>query len=209
MMIAAISLMRRQEQVTLARFRRHWLDVHGPLVCAFAGLHRYVQCHVIESPVMNDLARGMRIDGFPILYFNNDEDRAKAQASPEMAACNIDSRLFVGAVSRVVTDVEPVVPQAEARGRISLLLLCPEGRGEKPVAGALRRLSGLPGLRGLVRYRVREQGRAPASVIPHLPVAVEAAAQARFDSLVDLECALSDWDDPNLALFVVEEHWLV
>ena len=34
-MIAAISLMRRRDDVTLAAFRRHWLDVHGPLVCRF------------------------------------------------------------------------------------------------------------------------------------------------------------------------------
>ena len=40
-MIAAISLMRRQDQVSLGRFPRHWLDVHGPLVCAFAGLRAY------------------------------------------------------------------------------------------------------------------------------------------------------------------------
>ena len=32
-MIAAISLMRHRDDVTLAAFRRHWLDVHGPLVC--------------------------------------------------------------------------------------------------------------------------------------------------------------------------------
>jgi uncharacterized protein (TIGR02118 family) len=208
-MIAAISLMRRQEQVTLARFRRHWLDIHGPLVCAFAGLHRYVQCHVIESPVMNDLARSMRIDGFPILFFANDDDRAKAHGSPEMAACNVDSRLFIGAVARVITAVEPVVPAAEERARISLILLFPEGHGEKPVADSLQRLVGLPGLRGLTRYRVREQGRAPASTIPHLPVAVDAVARAIFDSVVDLECALSGWEDPGTARFVVEEHWLV
>jgi uncharacterized protein (TIGR02118 family) len=207
-MIAAISLMRRQEQVDLARFRRHWLDIHGPLVCAFAGLHRYVQCHVIESPVMNDLARGMRIDGFPILYFANDEDRAKAHGSPEMAACNVDSRLFIGAVSRVITDVEQVVPPAEERGRISLLLLFPEGTETDSIDGTIARAARLPRLRGLIRYRVREQGRAPASTVGHLAVAVAAVAQARFDSIVDLEGALADWDDPGVAQFVVEEHWL-
>ena len=35
-MIAAISLMQRQDSVSLAQFRRHWLDVHGPLVCGCA-----------------------------------------------------------------------------------------------------------------------------------------------------------------------------
>lgn len=208
-MIAAISLMRRQEQVTLARFRRHWLDVHGPLVCAFAGLHRYVQCHVIGSPAMNDLARGMRIDGFPILFFSHDDDRSKAHGSPEMAACNVDSRLFVGAVSRVITDVEPVIPAAEARGLISLMLLFPIGTDMAAIDNELTRLVRLPGLTGLVRYRVREQGAAPASTVMHLPVTVSAAAQARFASLVDLECALAEWDISVAARFVVEEHWLI
>src|SRR5471030_2394028 len=74
-MIAAISLMRRQDTIDLTRFRRHWLDVHGPLVCAFPGLRRYVQCHVIDSVAANEAGLAMRIDGFPILYFDNDADR--------------------------------------------------------------------------------------------------------------------------------------
>ena len=36
--IAAISLMRRQDRNDLKRYRLHWLDVHGPLECAFPGL---------------------------------------------------------------------------------------------------------------------------------------------------------------------------
>ena len=98
-MIAAISLMRRREDVTLATFRRHWLDVHGPLVCAFPALRHYVQDHVIASPAMNMSAKDMRIDGFPILRFDSDADRQRAHVSPEMAACNVDSRSFIGAVS--------------------------------------------------------------------------------------------------------------
>jgi hypothetical protein len=63
-MISAISLMRRRDDVTLAAFRRHWLDVHGPLVCGFPGLRSYVQYHVISSSAGNAIARDMRIDGF-------------------------------------------------------------------------------------------------------------------------------------------------
>jgi hypothetical protein len=37
-MIAAIGLIRRQEKADAATFRRHWLEVHGPLVGKFAGL---------------------------------------------------------------------------------------------------------------------------------------------------------------------------
>src|ERR1700722_19895015 len=112
-MIAAISLMRRRDDVTLATFRRHWLDVHGPLVCGFPGLRSYVQDHVIASPATNAPAHDMRIDGFPILCFDNDDDRLRAHRSPEMAACNVDSRLFIGAVSRVICEPRIVVPEAQ------------------------------------------------------------------------------------------------
>ena len=89
-MMVAISLMRTRQDVGLAEFRRHWLDVHGPLVCRFPSLRHYVQHHVIASPAMNIRARDMRIDGFPILRFDSDIDRQRAHASPEMAACNVD-----------------------------------------------------------------------------------------------------------------------
>ena len=192
MMIAAISLMRRQEGVGLARFRRHWLDVHGPLVCAFPGLRRYVQCHVIDSLAANEAGLMMRIDGFPILYFDNDTDRLRAHGSPEMAACNIDSRQFVGAVSRVIAEAD-----GELRlnhGRFSLIEIWPEGITPPPRP---------------IHYHVREQGAAPNSTIAHLPVTVGGMTQIWYDSLVDLECAAAAMEDSPSARFAVEEHWLV
>ena len=188
-MIAAISLMRRQDVIDLNRFRRHWLDVHGPLVCAFPGLRRYVQCHVIDSVAANEDGLSMRVDGFPILFFDNDADRIRAHHSPEMAACDVDSRKFVGAVTRVIADVSGD-PRANA-GRFSLIEIWPEGV--------------VPPARP-VHYRVLEQGAAPNSVIPHLPITVGGMTQTWFDSLVDLESSAAD--APS-ARFVVEEHWLV
>ena len=191
-MIAAISLMRRQDATGLTRFRRHWLDIHGPLVCGFPGLRRYVQCHVVASPAMNQAARSMQIDGFPILYFDNDQDRTRAHHSPEMAACNIDSRQFVGAVSRVITDVSGEL--RSNAGRFSLIEIWPEDASPVPSP---------------VHYRVREQGAAPNSVIPHLPVTAGAMTQTWYDSLVHLECSADTLNDSRAARFVVEEHWLV
>ena len=190
-MIAAISLMRRQGSISLSRFRRHWLDVHGPLVCAFPRLCRYVQCHVIDSLAANEAGLNMRIDGFPILYFDNDTDRSRAHASPEMAACNVDSRQFVGAVSRVIADVSGDL--RANHGRFSLIEIWPEG-----VVPARP-----------VQYVVREQGAAPNSTIAHLPVTVGAMTQTWYASLIDLECAAADVGDARSARFVVEEHWLV
>jgi uncharacterized protein (TIGR02118 family) len=191
-MIAAISLMQRQNSKSLTQFRRHWLDIHGPLVCRFPGLRRYVQCHVVASAAMNETARSMQIDGFPILYFDSDQDRTRAHHSPEMAACNVDSRQFVGAVSRVITDVSGNLRSNE--GRFSLIEIWAEDLSLVPRP---------------VHYRVREQGAAPNSVIPHLPVTAGAVTQTWYDSLVDLECAADTLDDSRSARFVVEEHWLV
>lgn len=203
-MIAAISLMRKRDDVTLAAFRRHWLDVHGPLVCRFPALRHYVQDHVIESPACNAAARALRIDGFPILTFDDDAARLRAHESPEMAACNIDSRQFIGAVSRVICEPRVMVPMAAQASRIRLIALLP---GEA-VEGVLERYADLPGLRGMVLYRVLQQGRAPNSTIPHLDVTVGGLVDCAFASLVDLECALTT-EDAAVARFVVEEHPLV
>jgi uncharacterized protein (TIGR02118 family) len=211
-MIAAISLMRRRADVPLATFRRHWLDIHGPLVCRFAGLLGYVQHHVIGSSAMNAPAHDMRIDGFPILSFDSDADRLRAHRSAEMAACNVDSQSFIGAVSRVICEPRVVVPLPQDAGRIRLIALLP---GEAADDGALERhaaqVASLPGLRGLVLYRVLQQGPAPDSTIPHLPVSTAGLAELVFGSLVDLECAFAATDDVEapVARFVVEEHRLV
>jgi uncharacterized protein (TIGR02118 family) len=208
-MIAAISLMQRRQDVTLAMFRRHWLDVHGPLVCGFPALRLYVQHHVIASPAMNARAHDMRIDGFPILWFDNDADRQRAHVSPEMAACNVDSRLFIGAVSRVICESQVVVPPMAAAARMKLIAVLP---GQAADDAALERHAAwarnLPRLAGLVLYRVLQQGPAPNSTIPHLPVSTAGLAELAFASLVDLEYALAG-DDTDAAHFVVEEHRLV
>ena len=47
-MIAAISLMRRQDSIGPAQFRRHWLDIHGPRAVGFPRFG--VTCNATPSP---------------------------------------------------------------------------------------------------------------------------------------------------------------
>jgi uncharacterized protein (TIGR02118 family) len=201
--------MRQRDDVTLSVFRRHWLDVHGPFVCAFPGLRHYVQHHVISSPAMNTLARDMCIEGFPILWFDSDAERLRAHQSPEMAACNVDSRSFIGAVSRVICEPDVAVPSGD-RARMKLIAMLPGPAADNAALRSYAKwASELPRLKGLTLYHVLQQGAAPNSVIPHLPVSVAGLAELAFDSMIDLECALIDVPHPQAAHFVVEEHRLV
>jgi len=208
-MIAAISLMRRLDSVDAATFRRHWLDVHGPLVCRFAGLRRYIQCHVLEQPVAADPAHAPRIDGFPLLFFDNDADRRRAHGSPEMAACDIDSRQFIGAVSRVITQPVEVVLRSASAGSIGLMILYHERTDAAAIEAHLADMKSKSKLRGLTRYHVLDQGPAPNSTVPHLAIAVSLMAQAWFDSTADIQTALAVRNEAGAAVFVIEEHRLV
>ena len=179
-MITAISLMRRRADISLEAFRHHWLRVHGPLVCGFPGLRDYVQWHVINAPPTNAAARRLRIDGFPILWFDDDAARARAHDSPEMAACNLDSRGFVGAVSRVIAEPRILMPPI-ATADVGLIVLFPGATlDDAEICAYTDTMLGLPGLRGLVLHQVRAQGPAPHSTVPHLPVAVAGIVELRF-----------------------------
>src|SRR5262245_36175975 len=97
-LIAAISLMKRRPDVSVAQFRKHWLDPHGVMTAELPRLRYYVQSHCIESSFTNALARELDIGGFPELWFDSYEDRRIAYTSPRIAECNIDSEQFIGAV---------------------------------------------------------------------------------------------------------------
>jgi uncharacterized protein (TIGR02118 family) len=204
-MIAAISLIRRLDSVEAATFRRHWLDVHGPLVCKFAGLRHYTQCHVVDAAP----AQALRIDGVPLLCFDNDADRQLAHGSPEMAACNVDSRQFIGAVSRVITQPVDVVPRAVSAAPLGLIIVYPATSRQADIDAHLRDLASQTHLRGLTRYHVLEQGPAPNSTVPYLDITVGLIAQAWFDDASGVQVALTVPNSAEAVALVVEEHRLM
>ena len=48
-LVKTIFQLKRKPGMSLADFRKYWIDVHGPLVCKLPGLRRYVQCHAIDA----------------------------------------------------------------------------------------------------------------------------------------------------------------
>ena len=204
-MIAAISLIRRLDSVEAATFRCHWLDVHGPLVCKFAGLRHYTQCHVVDAAP----AQALRIDGVPLLFFDNDADRQLAHGSPEMDACNVDSRQFIGAVSRVITQPVDVVPRAVSAAPLGLIIVYPATSRQADIDAHLRDLASQTHLRGLTRCHVLEQGPAPNSTVPYLDITVGLIAQAWFDDASGVQVALTVPNSAEAVALVVEEHRLM
>ena len=48
-LVKTVSRVRRRAGMTVAAFRRHWEEVHGPIACALPGIHRYVQCATVDE----------------------------------------------------------------------------------------------------------------------------------------------------------------
>jgi len=48
-LVKSIFQLRRKPGMSLADFRKYWLEVHGPIVCKLPGLRRYVQCHTVDA----------------------------------------------------------------------------------------------------------------------------------------------------------------
>lgn len=191
-MIVANSLIRRRDDIDLATFQQHWLDPHGPLTAKLPGCLHYVQNHILDSAGTNALARKLRIDGIPQLAFTNVEDRTAAYGSAELKACDKDSELFIGAVSRVVTaaDDEAVFDHDDGSIKQILLFVAPHAPAQPAIDAILRELQGV---RHIVRHKILQQTHAPGSRVPNLDVEVT--------GLVDVWLSGTDAVERNAAVF--------
>jgi uncharacterized protein (TIGR02118 family) len=48
-LIKTVFQLKRRSGMSLADFRKYWLEVHGPIVAKLPGLRRYVQCHTVDA----------------------------------------------------------------------------------------------------------------------------------------------------------------
>ncbi len=182
-MIVVFSLMRRRDDVSLEEFRRHWLDPHGPMVCRFPRLRQYAQNHVLAVPAAaSPLRDRLRTDGFAALGYDTDQDQEAATASPEMAACDVDSPQFIGGVLRVVTEARPVMPRpADPDGMAKLITVFTGGDAttQAALANFAAAVAGSDGITGFVEHRALRQ-RGPRSAVPVLAVTVDAIVETWF-----------------------------
>ena len=213
-MIAAISLMRRRPDISLAQFRRHWLHPHGTMTAEIPGTRHYVQHHPIDAPGTNAYARELAIDGIPELWFDDYEARRIAYTSPRIAECNVDSEHFVGQVKRLVTEPD-VVRAAPAASPLPTLLLLATGEPNPSWRDRVAtRVSSLDGVAGYVRHTLLEQAAAPNSRIFELVLPVAGIAEVTFDSEAAMLAGVDALADAGAslnrtAIYRVEDHRLV
>jgi len=209
-MIAAISMMQPRPDLSIAEFRRHWLDPHGVMTAELPLVRHYVQSHCVEHPATNDLAKALAIAGFPELWFDSIEDRKIAYTSPRIAECNVDSESFVGAVCRLITAPRVVMASdpTDNKHRRKVILLAVGAPDPAWSAATEARVSILPGVSDYVAQRLIEQAAAPNSKIPELKIPVAGIAEVIFESddalKRNMERLLGS-DGDRTALYVVED----
>jgi uncharacterized protein (TIGR02118 family) len=92
LMVKAIYAARRNPELSEEEFRRHWLDVHGPLCARVPGLRRYVQNHGLG---IGQSAATVYYDGWSELWFDDIDSFHIAAKNPQWIAMQEDARAGV------------------------------------------------------------------------------------------------------------------
>ena len=214
-MIIAISFIRRKPDADIETYRKHWLNVHGPLAAALPGVRHYVQSHVWHDAAgTNELARSLRIDGFAQIWFDNEEARQRCYDSDQEVICDQDSLLWIGASARVVTEFQTLVPLAQKPSgvkQIALLLKSPNNAALAPETRAdLQKLRGVGGMEGLIDHTIVKQGAAPNFKRERVEVDLERMYELSYDSADTLKRNSPPFRAAApIALFEVRDHKIV
>lgn len=101
-MIVRSGLIQRRDQIGDEDFRRHWVEVHGPLALKLPNLRGYAQ-NLVTDRGRASAADGLhRIDGLSQLWFDDVDHMVTGMSSPENDACVTDIGRFLSKVTLVV-----------------------------------------------------------------------------------------------------------
>ena len=201
-MITRMGILTRRPDLTPEHFRRHWLEVHGPLAARLPGLRRYHQNHVVDaSQLAIDHARGAwEVDGFSQLWFDDVDAMRRAVESPERRPDLPDIANFCGGVKLVVCQPNVVVPVAADAGplvkRMSILTRRPDITAERFRdewfgfhAEAVRKF---PNLMGYTQNLVIDRGGADlTNPAAYEQVPIDGVVELWFRSVDDVRTAFS------------------
>ena len=207
-MIANLSLLQRRPDISRQQFSSHWIDPHGPLAAQLPHVKSYVQYHVVESDWAGDPEPRLAIDGVPALWFASQQELATAYATPILAACNVDSEAFIGAVSRVTAIPYPHGEAGAAGACHAMFILVGEGGGNAEWLDAVTSLlSNSESVVGFTGYEIVSQAAAPNSKIQDLGMQIAGFVQVAFDNMPaakQITAALGELTPDNCRLSALE-----
>lgn len=111
--IVRMGLLRKQADLSLSAFERHWRDSHQPIVAELPGLRGYHRNLVVDRQQLGiDYARGgYDFDGVSQLWFDDVASMHAAFDSDVGRAIVEDERRFVGDIAIITTIQHVVVPR--------------------------------------------------------------------------------------------------
>lgn len=109
-MLKGIFPVKRRPDMTLAAFRRHWREVHAPLVLKIPGVRRYVQCEVIDEAYA---IAEPRWDGAALMWYDDSEAVRRSYESEVYRRESFpDVDKFVAQSASIWVHEHPVLPKS-------------------------------------------------------------------------------------------------
>jgi uncharacterized protein (TIGR02118 family) len=131
--IKLFAFSRRREDVPLEEFRRHWHDVHAPLIAEEPTLRRHVRRFELNHRLADDYVRdrfrpegtGRGYDGAAVLWFDSMADLQAMVTEPAHAAVAADAATFrEDAQLLVVTRDADVIVDKDVRETAGAKMVC-------------------------------------------------------------------------------------
>jgi len=91
-LVKGVWRMRREAGLSVAEFRRHWIEIHGVIAQKIPGVRRYVQSHTIDEAYA---FAEPRWDGVAQLWWDSPEALTEALKTPEFAEDMRDGQEFI------------------------------------------------------------------------------------------------------------------
>lgn len=197
--------------MALDEYRQHWLDPHGPMTARLPGLRFYVQNHVLFDSGTNTVAEQLGVDGFAELAYTSVEARAAAYDSPVAQETNRDTPLFLGGVSRVVTESEGTHPGDEHFVKAIAVVPRPARPNTPPVPSldTVLRLCGRA--RCHTEHRILDQAVPTRGTVPFIGLQISLFLELWFASEADLAACAADpaLAERAIALFHIRPYRFV
>lgn len=196
MTVHRCGLFSRRAGLDEAQFRRHWIEVHGPLAARLPGLGSYRQNHILERLFEHPASPVQAIDGVSQLSFESVAAMEVSDASPEYAACKLDIPKFQGGITILVTEPDEVWPGPGGPAKLLWVSMRRDGvdggvlraRWHESRTGA----TAVPGARRFVQNFVVDRAHpVSAGVPPGDPEGAEAVGELWFDDAEAARAALA------------------